>query len=110
MHRADICYFCHMQKVQATSLKNRLILVGHFEGVSYLVLLGLAMPLKYLVGWPMAVSLFGSVHGFLFVWFCFILLWMLIKKQITFYKATLSVLLSLLPFGTFFLDKLLIRK
>jgi integral membrane protein len=90
--------------------KKRMIQVGHWEGISYLLLLGLAMPLKYFAGWPMAVSVFGSLHGFLFVWFCLILFWMQLKKQITISKATLAVLLSLLPFGTFYLEKLVFRK
>lgn len=110
MHSAVIRYFCPMQKEQATSLHNRLIQVGHWEGISYLLLLGLAMPLKNLAGWPMAVSVFGSLHGFLFVWFCLILFWMQLKKQITLSKAVLAVLLSLLPFGTFYLEKLVFRK
>ncbi len=110
MHSAVIRYFCAMQKEQTTSMQHRLIQVGHWEGISYLLLLGLAMPLKYLAGWPMAVSVFGSVHGFLFVWFGLLLFWMQLKKQITLSKAILAVFLSLLPFGTFYLEKLVFRK
>jgi integral membrane protein len=40
------------------------------EGVSYLLLLGIAMPLKYLAGMPLAVLIVGSVHGGLFILFC----------------------------------------
>ena len=41
--------------------------VAFVEGVSTLVLFGIAMPLKYLAGLPLAVRIVGSIHGFLFV-------------------------------------------
>lgn len=91
-------------------MKNHLIEVGHWEGVSYLILLGVAMPLKYIFKWPFAVSVLGILHGFLFVWFSLILLWMFQKKEISFSKSALAVLLSLLPFGTFFLDRWVLNK
>ena len=37
--------------------------VGKVEGLSYLLLLGIAMPLKYMAGMPMAVSIVGLIHG-----------------------------------------------
>lgn len=89
---------------------KRLIQVGHWEGVSYLLLLGVAMPLKYIFKWPLAVSVFGILHGFLFVWFCLILLWMFLKKELSFSKSALAVLLSLLPFGTFYLERWVLSK
>ena len=46
---------------------GRLRLIGWWEGVSFLVLLGVAMPLKYIAGWPKAVSVVGMAHGILFV-------------------------------------------
>jgi integral membrane protein len=42
-------------------------LVGILEGISFLVLLGIAMPLKYLAGKPEMVSWVGMAHGVLFV-------------------------------------------
>ena len=47
--------------------------VGVWEGVSYLVLLFVAMPLKYGMGYQEAVRLTGSAHGFLFVGFMAVL-------------------------------------
>ncbi len=41
--------------------------MGRIEGVSLLLLLGVAMPLKYLAGQPLAVTVVGSVHGALWV-------------------------------------------
>ena len=47
--------------------------IGYAEAISFLVLLGVAMPLKYLAGMPMAVKVVGWIHGVLFVAYCFAL-------------------------------------
>jgi integral membrane protein len=91
-------------------MENQLVRVGHWEGVSYLLLLAVAMPLKYIFNLPMAVSVLGSLHGILFVWFCLIILLMVIKKELGFTQGALAVLLSLLPFGTFYLGRFVFRK
>jgi integral membrane protein len=110
VHSADSFTFAFMENTPTELRKKRLIQIGHLEGISYLLLLGVAMPLKYIFSWPTAVSVFGLLHGFLFVWFCIFLLWMEIKKDITLFKGFLSVLLSLLPFGTFYLERYVFRK
>ena len=46
---------------------GRLRFIGLWEGVSFLVLLIIAMPLKYLAGWPDAVRVVGMAHGILFL-------------------------------------------
>jgi integral membrane protein len=70
-----------------------------------IVLLGIAMPLKYFMDMPMAVKITGYIHGFLFIAFVG-LAWNvkndLNKNFIWFGKALLA---SLLPFGTFVLDR-----
>jgi integral membrane protein len=99
-----------MQNRSAQKIEKRLIQVGHLEGVSYLLLLGVAMPLKYLFHWPPAVTYIGGIHGVLFVVFSLLILFMLIKKQLTFSQAVWSLLLSFLPFGTFFLEKSVLRR
>ncbi|MHC5113228.1 MAG: DUF3817 domain-containing protein [Planctomycetota bacterium] len=48
-------------------LLTRLRILGIVEGISTLLLFGVAMPLKYLAGMPLAVTIVGSVHGALFV-------------------------------------------
>jgi integral membrane protein len=50
-----------------TVFLSRLRLLGAVEGISTLVLFGVAMPLKYVYGMPLAVSIAGSLHGALFV-------------------------------------------
>jgi integral membrane protein len=78
--------------------------VGVWEGVSYLVLLFVAMPLKYGMGYQEAVRLTGSAHGFLFVGFMAVLFYAFLTKAITFRKAVWAFVLSLIPFGTFYLS------
>lgn len=90
-----------------TKIFERLILIGHIEGYSYLFLLGIAMPLKYIWNMPLAVKFAGSVHGFLFVWFCFLLFQAWLQLNWSFFKPILGFMASLVPFGTFFLRRLL---
>ena len=75
------------------------------EGVSFLVLLCIAMPLKYLAHQPKAVLIVGSIHGALFITLC-LLLWrtMLVARWEVKRAATVFIA-SLLPGGPFFLDR-----
>ena len=82
----------------------RLRAVAFIEGVSYLVLLLIAMPLKYFADMPLAVRICGSIHGLLFVWLMLQLLHGWQKRGKTFGWAFRIGLASLIPFGTFFLD------
>lgn len=79
--------------------------IGNIEGISYLLLLGVAMPLKYIGNMPMAVKITGSIHGLLFVWFMFALLRVWLKVKWPYDKIAMAFLLSIIPFGTFYLDK-----
>ena len=83
---------------------GRLRLIGWLEGTSYLILLGIAMPLKYLAEMPQAVRFVGSIHGGLFVIFCAALAHAWLRKQLTFLRAALVFVASLIPFGTFAID------
>lgn len=87
-----------------------MIRVGFWEGISYLVLLLVAMPLKYLADLPMAVTVAGSIHGLLFIWFVAIIYVCFDSSFLTFRNTILAFLLSLIPFGTFFLKRALISK
>ena len=75
------------------------------EGISFIVLLLIAMPLKYFFDMPAAVKIVGGIHGFLFV--AFIILAILVKES---YKKNFFWLIkalgsSIIPFGTFVMDK-----
>ncbi len=75
------------------------------EGISFLTLLFIAMPLKYLAGLPIAVLIAGSLHGLLFI--SFIILAFEVKGDYKKGSAWLgrAFLASILPFGTFIADK-----
>ena len=82
------------------------LIVGKIEGYSYLLLLFIAMPLKYFFNTPEYVRPMGYIHGALFVAFMALLALMFLKVKLSFKNACLAFLLSLLPFGTFFLKRL----
>jgi integral membrane protein len=80
-------------------------LVALAEGISYLFLLFIAMPLKYMAGIPQVVQYSGWVHGILFVIYGFLLLKVWTKYNWTLKKSTGAFIAALLPFGTLVLDK-----
>jgi integral membrane protein len=82
------------------------LLVGKLEGYSYLILLFIAMPLKYFFDLPQAVRVTGMLHGVLFVGFIFTIVVLFSKKAFGFKQSILAFLLSLVPFGTFYLKRL----
>lgn len=75
------------------------------EGVSFLVLLGIAMPLKYWAGLPLAVRLAGSVHGALFLVFCWALLRAALAARWPWSRAALIFVAALVPFAPLWLDR-----
>jgi integral membrane protein len=83
----------------------RLRAVAFIEGLSYLVLLGIAMPLKYFAGMPMAVRVAGSLHGLLFVLLMLAIAEGWRRRGKSFGWAVRLGFLSLLPFGTFLADR-----
>jgi integral membrane protein len=89
---------------------GRLRLVGIVEGISYLVLLGVAMPLKYLAGMPLAVRWVGWAHGVLFVLFCLTLLGAMRAHRWSLARAAWVFVAGLVPFGTFAIDGRLRRE
>lgn len=74
------------------------------EAVSYLLLLFIAMPLKYVWGMPQAVKVVGMAHGVLFVLLCFALWRVLMSTNWPISRAALVFLASLVPFVPFFMD------
>lgn len=83
----------------------RLRAIAFVEGLSYLVLLGVAMPLKYFAGMPMAVRLVGSLHGLLFVLLMLAIAEGWTRRGKSFGWAVRLGVLSLIPLGTFFADR-----
>jgi integral membrane protein len=83
---------------------------GVLEGISYLVLLLVAMPLKYFLDYPMAVTITGGLHGALFVAFVIMVAYVKFSKRWSVLWGIWAVFLSFVPFGTFYLDKQLKTK
>ncbi|MGL4421534.1 MAG: DUF3817 domain-containing protein [Gemmataceae bacterium] len=81
--------------------------VGIAEGTSYLLLMFIAMPLKYFAGRPEAVQVLGSIHGALFVIYAIVTLWAVAQRKLKFKFALLAAAASLIPIGPFLIDKTL---
>jgi len=80
-------------------------LTGMIEGVSFLLLMGIAMPLKYFANLPEAVKWTGWVHGLLFILLCLAIFHAWIKKRLSFGRSALAFVASLIPFGPFLMDR-----
>jgi len=83
---------------------GRLRAIGLIEGVSYLLLLGVAMPLKYMADMPEAVTLVGAIHGGLFLLFCVALLRAWVDRQWPITRVLVVFAAAVLPFGPFVID------
>ncbi len=92
-----------------SSSLGRLRVVAFLEGISFLVLLLIAMPLKYAFGQPLAVKHVGMAHGVLFVGYVFLLLIVALERSWSAKKILLAFGASLVPLGTFWADKHLFR-
>lgn len=88
---------------------RRLRHLGFAEGVSTLVLFGVAMPLKYVWDMPLAVSIVGALHGFLFIALV-ACLWIAVKRvPLGWRLALLGAVAAVVPFGPFVFDRRLAR-
>ncbi len=88
-------------------LKNnigRLRLLAWLEGISFILLIGIGMPLKYMSGMPAPNLYIGMAHGILFIAYCMWVLLVSKEKKWSLGKTFLALLASLVPFGTFVAD------
>ena len=83
---------------------GRLRLIGWIEGLSFVALVFIAMPLKYLWDEPGAVRVVGMAHGVLWMAFCAVLWDTMNKSGWTLKKAAVPFVAALLPFGPFIID------
>lgn len=81
---------------------GRFRIVALWEGISYLLLLFVAMPLKYGLGIDIAVRVVGMVHGVLFLGYCVTLA--LAARRLGARRSLLAFVLSFVPGGTFWLE------
>jgi integral membrane protein len=88
-----------------SSLVNIFRMVALIEGISYIVLLGIAMPLKYYFDSPLAVKMVGWAHGVLFMAYLLFLLVCWIKYKWSFLRVVSYFFASLLPFLPFLVER-----
>ena len=86
-------------------MKNIFRIVGFLEGISYLLLMSLGLYYKYALNDPSFVKMLGMPHGILFM--LYVVLAIVIKKEMNWDNKTLGIVLlgSIIPFGTFYVDK-----
>ncbi|MDA7816564.1 DUF3817 domain-containing protein [Sulfurimonas sp.] len=84
------------------NMVKNLGIINTTEGYSYLVLLFIAMPMKYMFEYPSAVKIAGMAHGVLFVLLCILITTSWIKIKWSWKESLLFFVASLIPFGTFY--------
>lgn len=84
---------------------QRFRVISITEGISFLVLLFIAMPMKYTMDMPLAVTYVGWVHGALFVLYILIIFPTSRKLNWSYMKTFWGVIVSVLPFGPFLFDR-----
>ena len=75
------------------------------EGISFIVLLAIAMPLKYFANMPMAVTIIGGIHGALYVAYMILAFMVKEERNKKFSWLVKAFIASIIPFGTFVMDK-----
>jgi integral membrane protein len=89
---------------------GRLRIIGFLEGLSYLILIGIAMPLKYLGGYENATWDIGMIHGVLFISYIIAVVPVWISLKWSLATTFWAMIASLVPFGTFIADYKIFRK
>lgn len=90
---------------------GRLRILGLLEGISLLILIFIAVPLKYVFDQPAGTKMLGPVHGALFLLFIFNALSVGVEQNWSFKNTTWKVLLAcIIPFGTFYIDHKILSK
>ena len=90
---------------------GRLRILAILEGISLLILVFIAVPMKYWMGNPAFVKIMGSIHGSLFLLFLFNTLSVGVEHHWKFKEITWKVLLAcFIPFGTFYIEMKILSK
>ena len=89
---------------------GRVRAVGILEGISFLMLLGIAMPLKYLAGMPLAVRIAGLAHGVLFLALLYVVMQAAAAVEWSWRRCARVIFAALLPCGPFVIDRSLARE
>jgi integral membrane protein len=87
-----------------SSAIGRFRLMGFIEGLSLLILLFIAMPLKYYAGLPEVVTVIGSLHGVFFIMYLVTIAYVTFKIRWSFIWVSSAIAVAFIPFGNLFLD------
>jgi integral membrane protein len=79
--------------------------IALLEGISLLLLLFFAMPMKYIYELPMYVKVIGMAHGLLFIAYVALAVMLKIEEQWAIKKFVIVCIASIVPFGTFYVEK-----
>ena len=88
---------------------GRLRVIGILEGLSFLILVGICMPLKYKLDIPEPTKVVGMLHGILFVAYLFFVIVVKTDDKINAKQSVLLMLSSIIPFGTFYTDAKILK-
>ena len=80
-------------------------IISVLEAIAFLVLLGIAMPLKYIWDMPEMVQTVGMAHGVLFVLYVLGAIYMFKKLNWTVLELFIVIMCSVLPFGPFYAER-----
>ncbi|MFE7063375.1 DUF3817 domain-containing protein [Sutcliffiella sp. NPDC057660] len=86
---------------------DRFRVMGFIEGGSLLLLMFIAMPIKYGLDIPEVVSVVGAIHGFLFITYLFVIAYVTYKVRWSFKWIAGAVIAAFIPFGNIILDSYL---
>ncbi|MEO5642856.1 MAG: DUF3817 domain-containing protein [Bacteroidia bacterium] len=90
---------------------GRFRIIAMLEGSSLLFLIFIAVPMRYLFGRPEGSLIVGPIHGVLFLLYIYYTIIVSIEQKWKFGETTWKVLLaSFIPFGTFYIDKKILRE
>lgn len=88
---------------------GRLRVIGFLEGLSLLLLIGIAVPLKYVAGNPAMVKTLGPVHGAIFLLFLLNALSVAVEQRWKWVTSGKVLAACFIPFGTFYIDRSLLN-
>lgn len=92
------------------SFKTIFRIVALLEGVSYILLLFIATPIKYLANDPQYVKILGMPHGLLFIAYITLAIFLKNDFQWNVKQFIIVLVASIIPFGTFYIDKVYLKE
>lgn len=98
-----------MAKPSMRTAIGRVRLIGMIEGISFILLMGVGMPLKYIGGNEIMVKATGMPHGILFLLLCWMIMQAWGERKLSFKHSVIAFVAALIPFGPFVIDPMLAK-